>query len=153
MSKNLWNSQTYLLRWQEQDSFRQKFSWERIDEKLKKTSKNHWYYFHFLKIIYWFFTKTSQFETFAIAWNKCQIKKNSTVERAINDKFDCLFQQLKDTTTRRIHRLSKVFQLDESTSFLLENDDHSSNQRDRFQKRIERNCAFNRKNRVRLEAY
>jgi hypothetical protein len=36
---------------------------------------------------------------------------------------------------------------------LLENDDYSSNQRDRLQKRIERNCAFDREDRARLETH
>ncbi len=106
-----------------------------------------------MKTIYWLFTETSQFETFAITRNKCQIKKDSTIERTINDKSDCLSQQFRSAATRRTHRLSKVFQLDESTSFLLESDDHSSNQRDRLQKRIEKNCAFDRKDRVRFETY
>jgi hypothetical protein len=39
MSKSFWDSQTYLLRWQEQNSFRQKFSWKRIDEEFKKHQK------------------------------------------------------------------------------------------------------------------
>ncbi len=49
--------------------------------------------------------------------------------------------------------MSKIFQFDENTSFLLENDDHSSIQRDRLQKRIERNCAFDQENRARLETH
>jgi hypothetical protein len=65
---------------------------EMYRRRIEKNIKKSLILFHFLKTIYWFFTKTSQFETFAIARNKCQIKKNSTAERTINDRFDCLFQ-------------------------------------------------------------
>jgi hypothetical protein len=63
------------------------------------------------------------------------------------------FNSLKMQLFEKLIDYQKYFQFDENISFLFENDDHSSNQRDRFQKRIERNCAFDRKNRVCFEAY
>ncbi len=65
-----------------------------------------------------------------IARHQCETKKNSTIERSIDSWFDCLFKQSKNANIRKIVELSKIFQLNEDSTFSFKNRDHLSNQCD-----------------------
>ncbi len=88
-----------------------------------------------------------------IVRDQCEAKKDWTIERLIDNRFDCLFKQSKNANVRKIIELLKIFQFDESFTFLLESRDNSSNQRNCVQNRTEKNRALDEKNRTHFEAY
>ncbi len=67
-----------------------------------------------------------------IVWNQCEVKKDLTIERLIDNWFDCLFIQSNNANVRKIVKLSEIFQVNNNFAFLSKNRDHSSNQRDFF---------------------
>ncbi len=76
-----------------------------------------------------------------------------TIERSVDNQFDCLFKQSKDASVKKIIELSEVLQFDENLTFLFESRDHSSNQCNCVQSRTEENRAFDEENRIRFEVY
>ncbi len=62
-----------------------------------------------------------------IVRDQCEAKKDWTIERLIDNRFDCLFKQSKKASVRKSIELSKVFQFDENLTFLFKSRDHSSN--------------------------
>ncbi len=72
-----------------------------------------------MKTIYWFFTKTSQFETFAIARNKCQIKKIRQLNEQSMTNLIVYLNNLKMQLVEKLIDYQKYFNLMKALHFYL----------------------------------
>ncbi len=80
-----------------------------------------------------------------------RLKKTRQLNEQLMTNLIVYLNSLKIQLSKELINYQKYFNLIKAFHFYLKND--SSNHRDRFQKRIERDFAFNREDRVRFETH